>query len=528
MGGAMSNQHQQPIHLGFNHDIARPPTTLGFLPQSSNPYNDLIKSASLYLRADQPDGKPFTKLEPRTLPNGVSNGEYLQNVSGDVVIIRDMFSSVNDRGGFVHANLSFSLLPFIPTGAIQGIQGTFAIDNFVEVAARFSGGYNGRQFSTETSSGGRLMFELPPGTTLEQAKDILAGTIIRYQLATPIDTLNVPFKNPWTDLKGVVRKNIVDPILIEINRYVNWVNGAIVSSVNLFSSGFCDVESLGFVNYLPGSRSGTTGMAFYDANKNFILGRTSDYIYDNSGVIPVPENAKFARFSFYYSAWTVNNAMVSNSATPLPYEPYGKTNCLLQAFAGTSADGYTVETINGKTNTYISFDGLNSFGQFANMDVLNPVGSDDFCQMVVFRPDILTGFLYWGLSRNTDTVPQYGISNNGSGGLQYIINGITSTALTTNDTNLKYALFGRINGRRFSVINNIETHDAVYTDSIISRPNTQLACRSNSVDGLTKTNFSKGLQGDIAFWKGPQGTLDKGKIVDLVKKAMKQKYNLGV
>jgi hypothetical protein len=381
----------------------------GWGASQNNPMSALIKSASLYLSADKADGQPFVKLEPRTLPNGVSNGEYTpQNVSGDVVITRDMFSSVNDRGGFVHANLSFSLLPFIPTGAIQGIQGTFAIDNFVEVAARFSGGYNGRQFSTETSSGGRLMFELPPSTTLEQAKDILAGTVIRYQLAVPIDTLNVPFKNPWKDLKG-------------------------------------------------------------DAD------------------------------------------------------------CTLVNFAGTTADGYTVQTINGKTNTFLNLDGLNSFGQFANMDVLNPVGTDDFCQMVVFRPDDVNASRFYGLSRmtNTGATSQYRLLHSSDGNTYCTIDG-TTRVVSASNTNLKYILSARINNRWFLILNGVEIFDVPLPNLITTRPNTQLCCASNTIDGLSKGDFGKGLQGDIAFWKGAQGTLDKDKIVDLVRKAMKSKYGLGV
>jgi hypothetical protein len=287
------------------------------------------------------------------------------------------------------------------------VQGVINLNNAEEVA-NATANYipeNVGKFATLSLG---VNYILPLGTTLEQARTLLAGTVIRYQLATPIDTLNVPFKNPWTDLKG-----------------------------------------------------------------------TAD--------------------------------------------------CTLVNFAGTTADGYTVETINGKTNTFLNLDGLNSFGQFADMDVLNPVGTDDFCQMVVFRPDDTT-VRYFGITRNNNggsIDQQYGLLNGDSSNLICLINGAPSVVGVANNE-FQYVLFGRINGVRFSTRNSLPIVESVYSTSITTKPNTQLGCRSNSTDGLTKATFAKGLQGDIAFWKGAQGTLDKDKIVSLVAKAMKQKYNLGV
>jgi hypothetical protein len=218
------------------------------------------------------------------------------------------------------------------------------------------------------------------------------------------------------------------------------------------------------------------------------------------------------------------NSPLTNPWTDLK----GDADCTLVNFAGTTADGWTVETINGKTNTFLNLDGLNSFGQFANMDVLNPVGSDDFCQMVVFRPDDTTA-RYYGVVRNESTGGdvQQGLLCPGGSLTLARINGV-DFIVSSFLLNLQYVMFGRIKGRVFIIINGSELLDVAYANSIISKPNTQLGCRSNSVDGLTKAAFGKGLQGDIAFWKGPQGTLDKDKIVDLVKRAMKQKYGLGV
>jgi hypothetical protein len=250
---------------------------------------------------------------------------------------------------------------------------------------------------------------VPVSFTLTDAQSFIDGTVIRYQLAVPIDTLNVPFKNPWTDLKG-----------------------------------------------------------------------TAD--------------------------------------------------CTLVNFAGTTADGYTVETINGKTNTFLNLDGLNSFGQFADMDVLNPVGTDDFCQMVVFRPDDLAS-RFWGVTRNTASITtvQYGLYTVIDGRLFFrFASAVATQILPSYSLNLQYVLYGRINGRRFAIHNGNSLIDSISDGLIASESNTQLCCISLSTDGLTKTQLAKGLQGDIAFWKGAQGTLDKDKIVDLVKRAMKSKYGLGI
>jgi len=56
----------------------------GNLIQSAQ--QQLIRSSDFYLSADKADGQPWEKLEPRTLPNGVSNSDYTQNVSVDVVL----------------------------------------------------------------------------------------------------------------------------------------------------------------------------------------------------------------------------------------------------------------------------------------------------------------------------------------------------------------------------------------------------------------------------------------------------------
>jgi hypothetical protein len=325
--------------------------------------------------------------------------------------------------------------------------------------------------------------------------------------------INSPLTNPWKDLKGVVGKNLADPVKIELGKRVSASTGITVVDATRALLTFTEIQ--------PNTRYSISASrhAWYDQNKVYISGS------DSAPTAPSPSNARFIQFDVPIASASTIQLELGSTATA--YEPYGKANCLLQAFAGTTADGWTVETINGKTNTFLNLDGLNSFGQFANMDVLNPVGTDDFCQMVVFRPDD-TLIRIWGVTRNASGEVIFGIAQGVSGNIVIVLNGGGYFAITPNTTSLIYVLYGRINGRRFANFNGVESFDSIYTTLLTSTQNTQLNCRSNSADGLTKANFAKGLQGDIAFWKGAQGTLDKDKIVSLVAKAMKQKYNLGV
>jgi hypothetical protein len=496
---------------------------LGIDKYVNNAYNDLVKLSTWFIDPARPDLQAFPKLEPRTLPNGVSNTDYTQNVSVDVVITREMVGNLNNRANFTQAQVLRSLLIPEPMPFLDAIQGIFHIPNWTEKARAITGDYVPNRYATRSDSAFfTLEFDLPPGTTLEQARDILAGLVIRYQLATPIDTLNTAQVNPLIDRRGVVGKNLFDPMRPDVldGRFLDSSGGNSGSS-----DSFLDLKYYEYTNQvaLSSSVAGLLRIGWYDENKVFLRRDTATLL----SLSPTPPaGTKFYRVSGLLTQKPTFQLELGSTATA--FEPYGKSNVLMTNVAWTNLDGYRAETINGKTNVYFNLDGVDTFGALNSASAPNPTGSDDFWQLVVFRPDIITGFLYWGLSRNTDALPQYGILNNGSNGLQYVVNGVVNLALTTNDTNLKYALFGRINGRRFSVINNIETHDSVYTDSIISRPNTQLACRSSSVDGTTKTGFSKGLQGICAMQVAPQGTIDKTKVVTTVAKAMKQIYGLGV
>jgi hypothetical protein len=320
---------------------------------------------------------------------------------------------------------------------------------------------------------------------------------------TDVTSMNTRQINPVYDLVGKVGKNLFDPSDILSGYYDSSNNGSVVvSSSYRRTSTFIPIQSN---NYILKQTIVNNGFIhFYNENKIYISSAQRTDM--QTWAITPPVNAKFMRFHFDY--FTVIN-----------FELY-------QLELGTTATAY--EPYKSKQAVFLNLDGVNSFGQFTNMDVLNPVGTDDFVQLVVFRPDDTNATRFFGILRNLDTVAtsQYGLNEGSGGSLFYTIEG-TSRSIGLNTVDLQYVLFGRINGERFAIRDAVQSHTEIFNGSLTSRANTQMACRSNSVDGTAKTNFGKGLQGDIFFWKGAQGTLNKAKIVDLAKKAMKFKYNLG-
>jgi hypothetical protein len=196
---------------------------------------------------------------------------------------------------------------------------------------------------------------------------------------------------------------------------------------------------------------------------------------------------------------------------------------MLFAFTPTTAE------VLAKTVTVLNLDGSNSFGALASSDALNPVGSDDFAQLVVFQPVDL-GVRFWGVSRNASSpiaTTQYGLYTINDGRLFFRFAGAIATQiLPSYSLNLQWVLYGRINGRRFAIHNNNSLVDSVSTEIIVSEINTQLCCSSSTTDGLTKATFAKGYQGICAFWKAPNGQLDKNKIVAECAKFCAKQYGL--
>jgi hypothetical protein len=501
-------------------------------------YDGLIKSgAVMILDPNRPSGKPFTKLAPRTLPNGVSNGELTpQRVSMDVVITSGFVTNAVNRTNFTQAFINFSAFPQIPINGVDTVQGTFNIPNWIEKANSVSGAYVPNLFSTRSDN--QLIFDVPLGTTLAQAQALLAGTVIRYELATPIDTLNSPFVNPLVDLANKVGKNLFDPITqhsqASANTTVSNLGRIIVTSTlsETFRFARYRVSNLnqGATVYIKTSstRTGTSGggIGVFTSGSVF-LGADIDNV--NSQVTVTVPSDGILDIRFYASGSvaevttsTFNTVMVSYEN--LAFVPYAKNNALLQNFIPSSVDGYdTIIAPNGKTVTVLNLDGTNSFGALASSDALNPVGNDDFAQLVVFSPEnTIVG--YHGVSRNgiTGTDIQYGVLTIGSDLYYNVEQSELSVGKVTIGT-LVYILFGRINGVRFLNVLQTERHSLLDNRSILSQANTQLYSRSD-VSG--KLRFAKGYQAFCAFWKAPNGQLDKNKIVAECAKFCAKQYGL--
>jgi hypothetical protein len=339
------------------------------------------------------------------------------------------------------------------------------------------------------------------------------------------DAFNTAKVNPLQDRAGVVGKNLADPTMY-ITGYTD-ATGKFLTSPNTTRSVVipCEVGKV-----YSGSANG---------NRND-FGFTSEFPVNNTtlltGRISPPTNATAppnAKFLIYYTnndnGLIPTQTMVNEGSTPLPFEPYGKANVLMQNVAWTNLDGYRVETINGKTNVFFNLDGVDTFGAVNSASAPNPTGSDDFWVLCVFRPDDV-GVRYYGLVRSnfiSVATIQYGVLQAGDAKIKcFVDNNAYDAAPST--TTLSYILYGKFNNVGSIIYNGVEVASIPNTPLLTSRPHTQLSCRSNSTDGLTKSAYGKGLQGICAMQVAPQGTIDKAKVVSTVAKAMKQIYGLGV
>jgi len=330
--------------------------------------------------------------------------------------------------------------------------------------------------------------------------------------------------NPLVDRRGVVGVNLLDNGLFLRDTFILNTDGSFSTVTGAQTSYAIPVKPNTYYTVITDDRC---EIRF----ENNLRQRISNITGFNgiAFTFTTPENCAFVYIYYSRNGTNTSQVRMNEGATLLPFEPYGKANVLMTNVAWTNLDGYRVETINGKTNVFFNLDGVDTFGALNSASAPNPTGSDDFWQLVVFRPDDVNVTRYLGVIRNGSLANdvQYGVLHSSDGNTFYYVNG-SSRLIQASNTSLKYALFGRINGRRFAIVNSIELNDEINISSITTQPNTQLACRSASADGLNKTAFSKGLQGICAMGVGAQGTIDKAKVVATVAKAMKQIYGLGV
>lgn len=189
----------------------------------------LTRNSDWAIWGDKASGQSFPTLAERTLPNGVKNDAHLKRVSDDVVIGTGIVVDfmITTYTGTDYANIEFTnasvFEPFI--------DGKLVIENRSEIA--------NTELDTNTSlhvfytNLNVVWISVPKGTTLEQARTLLAGTVIRYQLATPVDTLNSPQVNPIQDLVGTADGTLQGFAFTPASGYVDVVapNGKTVTGV---------------------------------------------------------------------------------------------------------------------------------------------------------------------------------------------------------------------------------------------------------------------------------------------------------
>lgn len=339
--------------------------------------------AVLALMASRPDATPFPTLSPRTLPNGVENSLYTQNVSGDVVIADTDYDTT--YVGNVN-NDCFYLKLFSGQRVVNGgasIIGHFDIPGMQETPnngidnAQSIGKYT---FSTTT---GKLMFIMPKNTTLEQFKDAVRGKVIRYQLAVPIDTLNA-YKGAWVDVAGKVGKNLFDGFSYPVQQLVNNAvltktsEGIRVSNTvaSTFSNGVLLLQLQPNVTYTlkansanlisgqgiisPRNTSDSTIGADANAGNNY----TTTFTVPSDGVV---------RLKFYCSGAsavlgdiTYSQIQLELGTVATAYEPYGRNNASLQYVAGTQLDGWDYELVRNSNGEVCQYSNLVTNGDFAN------------------------------------------------------------------------------------------------------------------------------------------------------------------
>jgi hypothetical protein len=207
-------------------------------------------------------------------------------------------------------------------------------------------------------------------------------------------------------------------------------------------------------------------------------------------------------------------------------------NCLLQTFAGTTADGYVTETINGKTNTYLNFDGLNSFLQGSNHPNVDIVGTGDFWIAGIFKtkPTLTNQTLVSKSSGGAVSVveanPQYALEYYTGGDISLALAGAYQSIApsgTLQPNTLYGILVYRVSGVLKTRLNKIQISSLANTRNLISKPHFRIGARASNLDGTTHLSFSNSL---ISVWAMQNSTFDEEKLIKNWDKVCASKYGL--
>jgi len=135
-----------------------------------------------------------------------------------------------------------------------------------------------------------------------------ALSALEDQFTEETDQLKADLDAQVTDLKSVLNPYIILSEMPTVVGAVSAVNGEDTYGSTARRTDYIDVsgyDKIAYTRIASTTESGKVGMAFYDAEKIYIIGQTLAYGADTSGyeisVLNVPKNAVYARFT-----WNIN------------------------------------------------------------------------------------------------------------------------------------------------------------------------------------------------------------------------------
>lgn len=238
----------------------------------------------------------------RSVPNGVrdeiKDGQKYKRVSDEYVIPLNINITVLDRTNYTQIitvdNYITNVLGSVP--GVEGIQGTFRVDGWTEKAFSAAGEYVPKLFSTRNTNA--LVFDFPLGTTATQAKEQLAGTVLIYQLATPITNDVTTFGNLISQPSGTV---YFDSILGDINFY-----GA--SGITVPVKTFASIEKVLKVDMQTGVETDITANCTLNGNKDGFTSTalvTGDLVWYELKTLPKETTQGELGISYFDSRYAV-------------------------------------------------------------------------------------------------------------------------------------------------------------------------------------------------------------------------------
>lgn len=166
-------------------------------------------------------------------------------------------------------------------------------------------------------------------------------------------------------------KNLINPLAV-IDSSVIYKDSGTVVTAPIFSNGvatdFIKVDKNTSYKYFPNGTAGTAGIAYYDANKNYIEGNSTNEVIANNNRITTPANCEYIRATFFIDEST--ELYFGLASTYTSYEPYkGKTYTIQ---LGDTIYGGELDVTRGKLVADKGYATLLSVGWYHNSGWNNP------------------------------------------------------------------------------------------------------------------------------------------------------------